>query len=117
MLQTARVQSGSSAASRSQLLLQQLQQKYAKSQQPSSPDLGSTLQMGLFDRQLKDTRQSSQLADIRSQPCHVDRPKLSKPGFGKLTAVPKVRQKAVAPTKTGAMPMRTRAEGGRKRHK
>ena len=113
MLQAARMQSGSSAASRSQLLLQQLQQKYAKLPQPSRPNKGPTLTMRAFDCKSKDIKQPSQSADICAQPFHVDRPKLSRPIFGKLMTVPEVKQAAAS----GATPMRSRAQGGRKRRK
>ena len=114
VLQAARMQSGSSAASRSQLLLQQLQQKYAKPPQPSRRDKGPTLAMRAFDCKSKDIKQPSQSADICAQPFHIDRPELSRPVFGKLSAaVPEVKQTAAG----GAMPMRTRAQGGRKRRK
>ena len=117
MLQAARVTSGNSAASRSQLLLQQLQQKYAKPQQPSRRDMGSTLPMRALKCQSKDIQQLSELADSCPQSFHVDRPQLSNAVCGKRYAVPAIRQTAVALTTTGAVPTRTRAEGGRKRRK
>ena len=117
MSQAARVQSRSSAASRSQLLLQQLQQKYANSKQLSKPDKGSTLPMRALARSARDMKKPLRLAGICTQPSHVDRPKLCKPVFGKISPMPEVRQTAAATTPTGAKPMRTRAEGGRKRRK
>ena len=74
------------------------------------------LPMRAFDRQSKNVKQPSQLADRHTQPFHKHRPKSSKPVSGKLSAASEVKQ-AAAPTATGAMPMRTRAEGGRKRRK
>lgn len=114
VLQAARVPLRSSAASRSQLLLQQLQQKYANSQQLSKPHKGSALPMRAFGRLVRDREQPVNPADICTQPIDVDTPQLSKPVFGKISAMPEVRQTAAS---TGVMSMRTRAEGGRKRRK
>lgn len=117
MVQAANEQLGTSAASRSQLLLRQLQQKYATSQQPSRPDMGRKgLPQKSFDQQLQDVRPPSELEASRIRSCNIARPKLSKPAVGKLTPISDSRHTA-APRVAGVVPIRTRAQGGRRRRK
>ena len=119
MLQAAKVQPRMSAASRSQLLLQQLEQKYAKSKQLSRPDV-STASTRASGQQLHIPRQAFKLAASQTHPIHVARPVVPKPSLSKLMVAPDIRQIA-APKATGTVqenvPVRTRAEGGRKRRK
>lgn len=71
--------------------------------------------MKALNRKSKGIQQVSKPTDNCPQSFHADRPQLSKAVYGKRTAVPTVRQTAL--TMSGAMPLRTRAEGGRKRRK
>lgn len=118
ILQAAGEQLPTSAASRSQQLLRQLQQKYATSQQPSRPDMDRKgLPLKCIDQQSKDSRPPSELEASRTRSRNIARPKLSKSAVAKLTPVSESRHNAAEPRVTGVVPMRTRAQGGRRRRK
>ncbi|KAL3142959.1 hypothetical protein ABBQ38_003244 [Trebouxia sp. C0009 RCD-2024] len=111
----AKMSAGRSAASRSQLLLQRLEQKYAKSRQQSRLDMPVRTSKRTSAQQLHDRKQPSKLAASTARLPHAHTPELPK-SVGKAVVMPNVKQTST-PIATGPNPVRTRAEGGRRRRK